>query len=469
VNKPTADLNDANESREPGGSSGRESLSRDSSLRRRISISIALLIVVVGTVLGARWWLGTRSHVSTDDALVEATMLQVAPKIGGRIQQVLADTGDRVAEGQVLARLETDDLEASVRKAEAAAAARWKDVLQAEAALSYEGKQVASRNAGAEAAVEGSHLRVQQALTAAALEERRIANGLRQARAALGAAEADQTKAQADLVRMESLFSQGAVSAQQRDAVRNAAADAQAKVEAALAEVALAEAERAQIDIKRREIEASRAAAREAKAALSGAQAAHLQVALRRAQLEAALAQAKEAEETLRLARIALQNAETRSPAAGVIAQKIVEPGEMVAVGQPLFTITQDTGRGSVWVVANIEETKIRRVRVGQPARLTVDAYPGVVFHGRVIEIRAGTQGQFSLIPAQQPSGSFTKVTQRIPVKIAVESDNGPRLVPGMSAVVSIDVGRAYQERTSTAAHKTAASPGSTDSGSQSR
>ena len=424
----------------------------------------AVLIVAVGLLLGIRWWIEARSHVSTDDAFIQATMLQVAPKIGGRVQQVLVSTGDRVARGQLLARLETEDLEASVRKAQAAATAGGKNVLQAEAALGYERRQVASRNTGAEAAVEGSDLRVRQALTAAALGEGQIANQLRQARAALSAAEADQTKAQADLARMESLFSQGAVSSQQRDAARNAAADAEARAEAARAEVALAESERAQIEIKRQEIGASRASARQARAALQEAEAAHLQVAVRQAQLEAAQAQAKEAEEGLRLTRIALQNAEIRSPADGVVAQKLAEPGEVVAVGQPVFTLTEETGENSLWVVANLKETEIRGVRVGQPVELTVDAHPGVTFRGSVAEIRAGTQSQFSLIPAEQPSGSFTKVTQRIPVKIAIESDEGRRLVPGMSAVVRIDVGRPYWTKSGIAAHKTGASSGSTDS-----
>jgi len=432
-------------------------------------LAIPILIVAVGIAFGVRWWLEARSHVSTDDAFIQATMLQVAPKIGGRILQVLADTGDRVRRGQLLARLETEDLEASVRKAEAAAEARKEDVLQAEAALRHEERQVASRNAGAEAAVEGSDLRVKQALTAAALEEQRVASELRRAHAALSAARADLTKARADLARMESLFSQGAVAAQQLDAARNAAADAEARAEVAQAEVALAESAHAQIEMKRQEIGASRASARQARAALQEAEAAHLQVALRQAQLKAAQAQAKEAEEALRLARIALQNAEIRSPADGVVAQKLAEPGEMVAVGQPLFTITRDTGRDSVWVVANLKETQVRGVRAGQPAEFTVDAYPGVVFRGRVVEIRAGTQSQFSLIPAEQPSGSFTKVTQRIPVKIAIESDKGRRLVPGMSAVVRIDVGRPYRTKSRTAAHKTVASAGSTDSAFQSR
>jgi len=396
-------------------------------------------------------------------------MLQVAPKIGGRVLQVLANTGDRVAPGQVLARLETDDLEANVRKAEAAAAARRKDVLQAETALDFESRDVASQNARAEAAASGSDLRVQQALTAASLEEQQVANQLRQAYAALAAAEADRAKAHADLGRMEKLFSQGAVSAQQQDEARNAETNARARLEAAQAAVAVAEAATAQIAMKRQDVDASRAASREAKAALSGARAARLQVEVRRAQLEAALAQVKEADQDLCLAQITLRNAEIRSPAAGMITQRLVEPGEVVAVGQPLFTITRDAARDSTWVVANLKETEVGRVAVGDSATITVDAYPGAALRGRVIEIRAGTQGEFSLIPAQQTSGSFTKVTQRVPVKIALDSDGDVGLVPGMSVVVSIHVGRVSGGKTAAAASTPTASSGSSGSSPQGR
>jgi multidrug resistance efflux pump len=119
--------------------------------------------------------------------------------------------------------------------------------------------------------------------------------------------------------------------------------------------------------------------------------------------------------------------------------------------------------------VANLEETQVGRVRVGDSATVTADTYPGVVLRGRVIEVRAGTQGQFSLIPAQQTSGSFTKVTQRVPVKIALDGDNGVRLVPGMSVVVSIDVGRVSGRRMASAASETTASPGSSRSTPQGR
>jgi hypothetical protein len=158
-----------------------------------------------------------------------------------------------------------------------------------------------------------------------------------------------------------------------------------------------------------------------------------------RAALDATQARTSEAEQALRLAQITLENAEIRSPADGVVAQRLAEPGEMVAVGQPILTITEHSGPLSEWIIAKFEETKIRRVKVGQPAEFRVDAYPGRAFRGHVVEVRAATQSQFSLIPAQQSSGSFTKVTQRIPVKIVID-DDGARLSPGMSGVESIDV-----------------------------
>jgi membrane fusion protein (multidrug efflux system) len=417
------------------------------SRRRPWGLAIAALIVMIGVAAGARIWLYYRLHVSTDDATIEMTMVQVAPKVAGRLHEIDADTGDRVARGQVLARLETEDLEAAVRQAAAGVAAKRKAAAQAEAALAYQRQATVSQNAGAQAALEGSGLRVSQAKVAVDLQHQQFSNELREAQAALKAAEADRTKAEADLVRFDKLFSQGAVSSQEHDAAVSAAANAKANVDAAEARVALAQSQEAQTKIKRQDVAASQTAERQARAQLREAQAAHLQVQLRQAELEAARAQVSEADAVLRLAQITLQNARILCPTDGIVAQKLAEPGEMVSVGQPILTITEHSGPTSRWVIANFEETNIQRVKVGQPATFTVDAYPGHVFHGHVIEVRAGTQSEFSLIPAQQPSGSFTKVTQRVPVKIAIDDENHARLAPGMSVVVSVDVGPRPRER----------------------
>jgi membrane fusion protein (multidrug efflux system) len=408
----------------------------------RRSLLIVIILLAAGLYFGGRWLVYTRSHISTDDAAIDATLVQVSPKVGGRVGQVLVNTGAAVTKGQVLVRLERNDLEADVNRAAASALAAEKAVEQARAALGFEQADVSSRNAGAQAAVKGSDIRVSQALNAVSLERKQAKNKLRQARASLTAARADLTKAETDLERMDGLFANGAVSTQQRDAALNTADNAKAKVEAALAGVALAEADDTQITIRLEEVEALRATARQAQAGLKSTEAARLQISSREAELEEARAKATEAAEALQLAKIALQNADIRSPIDGVISQKMVEAGEMVSAGQPLLAVTATEAIGSVWITANLKETQIKRVRVGQPVSFSVDAYPGITFGGKVAKIIAGTQSEFALIPAQQVSGSFTKVVQRIPVKISITDRKSLKLVPGMSVIVAIDVSR---------------------------
>ena len=116
---------------------------------------------------------------------------------------------------------------------------------------------------------------------------------------------------------------------------------------------------------------------------------------------------------------------------------KAAEPGEIVSAGQPLLMITN---LNDVWISANIEETYIGKIKVGQPAEFTIDAYPGRKFAGEVSEVGSATSSQFTLLPAENTSGNFTKITQRLPVKIrAIDADNNV-LKPGMSALISIRI-----------------------------
>ena len=147
------------------------------------------------------------------------------------------------------------------------------------------------------------------------------------------------------------------------------------------------------------------------------------------------------AQAQVRLASAALKNAEIQladttitAPVSGVIAIKAVEPGEIVAFGQQLFNITN---LADVWIGANIEETYIGRVKLGQHVEFTVDAYPGKKFTGQVIEVGPASRSQFALLPAENSSANFTKVTQRLPIKIKA-ADSEYVLKPGMSAVIDI-------------------------------
>ncbi len=130
-------------------------------------------------------------------------------------------------------------------------------------------------------------------------------------------------------------------------------------------------------------------------------------------------------------ARLQLSYAQIRAPQAGFVTQKSVEVGAYVNVGQPLLVIVTD----EMFVVANFKETQLTHMRPGQPVTIRVDAYPGVVFHGHVDSIQAGTGPTFSLFPPENATGNFVKIVQRVPVKIVFDgsSDSDARLVLGLS------------------------------------
>ncbi len=152
-----------------------------------------------------------------------------------------------------------------------------------------------------------------------------------------------------------------------------------------------------------------------------------------------AQAQLKKSQAALAQARFQLAHTTLRAPTSGVIAKSQLEMGQVVQVGQPLLAIVP---LHDVWVEANYKETQLHRMQRGQAVRLKVDAYPGLVFHGVVQSISPGTGSAFSLLPPENATGNFVKVVQRVPVKIALRSQNldGAVLRPGMSVIATVDL-----------------------------
>jgi membrane fusion protein (multidrug efflux system) len=210
-----------------------------------------------------------------------------------------------------------------------------------------------------------------------------------QAEAAVAQAMANALKARADLARMEPLAAQNIVSGQQLDAARAAAAAADAQLASA-------------------------------QAALVGADA---RVAAARASRDQAALQ--------------LSYSRIMAPASGVVSKKSVEVGQLVQPGQPLMTVVP---LDDVWVVANLKETETADVNPGDPAEVTVDAYRGRRFKGHVESLAPATGAKFSLLPPDNATGNFTKVVQRIPVRIRLDgpADAAHPLRPGMSVVATI-------------------------------
>jgi membrane fusion protein (multidrug efflux system) len=220
------------------------------------------------------------------------------------------------------------------------------------------------------------------------------------------AARANATRAQADLRRMEELAGKQIVSQQQLDAARANAAAANAALSAAQRQASAASG------------------------TVSGAQAG---TRLATARVQAALAARDNAALQLSYARVV-------APASGSVSKKTVEVGQLVQPAQPLMSIVSDSG---TWVTANFKETQLADMKVGQPVKVAVDAYDGCEVAGHVQSISSATGSRFSLLPPDNATGNFTKVVQRVPVRIAIDKGCGAArpLRPGMSAIVHVKTG----------------------------
>ncbi|MCW2277299.1 HlyD family secretion protein [Heliophilum fasciatum] len=142
-------------------------------------------------------------------------------------------------------------------------------------------------------------------------------------------------------------------------------------------------------------------------------------------------------QDTTNLSTGTLDHALLRAPVAGVVIKKLAREGEVVSTGQPVAMIVDDQ---KLYVSANIEETEISRLQIGQWAEFTIDSFPGVHFSGRIKEIGKATNSTFVLLPPVNTSGNFTKVTQRLPIKLSIDDHQGLPLAPGMNVVLKIHV-----------------------------
>ncbi len=280
---------------------------------------------------------GTVQAVATAD---------VVSRIPGRVAEVAVDEGSLVTRGQVVARLDPSGMGEQVQQAQAALEAARARAAQAVAARELASDAARSQVAQAQATVEAARAQVASA------------------EAQVGAASSQRARAEADLRRIQQLFQEGAIPAQQVDAAR-----------------AAAEAARAQHEAAQAQWRAAREQLRAAQAALQLAQTNFQQVALRQRDVEQAEAAVRQAEAALRLARLQLQHTAVRAPLSGVVVERRVDPGEYAAPGAPLLVVADVS---TVRVSLAVSETQIRTVRVGQVVRVTVDALPGRSFTGRV-------------------------------------------------------------------------------------
>lgn len=414
------------------------------------------IVVLALLIFGVQWLAYSLSHQSTDDAKVDGNTVAITSKISERVAKVLVDTNQEVRRGQVLILL--DDQDERTRLAQAVAA-RNATAAQANAAQQNVSLTIAQQNAQNQQGNGGitsaeSQLKNAQAQYSAAQQQANAARAaiaqaqaqLKQAAAQVPSARESLAKANADLARTASLVRTGDEPESQLDSDRAAQATAQANYQASLDNESAAETAVTQAQAR---YVASLASANAAQAGI-GAQEGQIttaqghlsesdtpfRVSSERAQATAANAQTRSLDAQMRTAQDQLSYTVIRSPIDGYVGEKNIEIGATVAPGQSLLDLIPETG---VYITANYKETQLGSIKVGAPVDIEVDAYKGVKFHGHVESIAPASQNTFSLVPAQNATGNFVKVTQRIPIRVIVDDPPaGKPLRVGMSVTTAV-------------------------------
>lgn len=363
---------------------------RAANMRKRKTLlgGIAAVVLVAAAGYGGWYALVGSHYVETDNAYVGADSANITPMIAAQVQQVLVSDTQGVKKGQVLVQLDPSDARIALASAEADLARAQRAFGQTSATSSALSAQVAARDAD-----------------------------IARARAQLVAAQADFDRARIDLQRRQKLAPAGAVSGEELTQATNAFASAQANLELARAGVAQATSTRG---------------------AATGQLAAN--EALIRGTTQATAPEVLAAQAKVAQAKLDLERTVIRAPFDGVVTRRNVQVGQRVAPGTQLMLIVPIN---QLYVDANFKEGQLERVVPGQPVELTSDLYgSGVKYHGKVIGFSGGTGSSFALIPAQNATGNWIKVVQRLPVRVALDPKElaAHPLRVGLSMDAEIDV-----------------------------
>ncbi len=342
--------------------------------RKKALSAIAALVVLGGGAYGAYYALVANRYEHTDNAYVQANVVQITPQVGGTVVAIQADDTDVVKAGQLLVRLDTADARVALDQAEAQLAQTVREV-----------RTLYANNAGLQAQV-----RTRQA------EVARVQN--------------DFKRASDDVNRRAPLVETGAVGKEEFQ-------HAQAQLATARASLSVAESA----------LQQAREQLMSSQSLTDGTSVAqHPNVARAAARV--------------REAYLAWQRVNLVAPVDGYVAKRNVQVGQRVQPGAPVMTVvTLD----QPWVDANFKESQLQRVRIGQPATLTADVYgKQVVYHGQVVGLGAGTGAAFALLPAQNATGNWIKIVQRVPVRVSLNADEvkAHPLRVGLSMNVEVDV-----------------------------
>jgi membrane fusion protein, multidrug efflux system len=369
------------------------------SLITPLAVLVAAAILLFGIAGRLTGWQGNRPDQVSDDAYLRADMTPLSTRISGTVHKVNISDYQSVKAGQILIELDADDYRAALDQAQAALAASEASLADNQAAKRIQDAQIDAAKAGI-------------------VQAEAVINA---AKAGIASASPELERALTELHRQQSLFDSKAATHQQLEAATaqqgqlNGLLDAR-KADLARAEGALATSQ-SQLEAAKRQREAL-----------------NTKDDVYKADIDAKKAAIVVAQVNLAYTRIV-------APTDGTVGERHALAGQLVAPGTPVIDLVQS----EIWVQANFKETQLTNVRVGDTADIRIDTFPNRVFHGKVEQLSPASGSQFALLPPDNATGNFTKVVQRVPVKIVFFSGQPylDRLRPGFSAFVTVHTGKA--------------------------
>ena len=385
---------------------------------------ILLMAVAIVFLIAGNWnaWASEKAEQETDDAYTRADLTPLSTKVAGLVATVAVSDYQSVKAGDLLVQLRDDDFRAQVQQAEAG-------VVSGEDALINNQRQKELQDAHIVQA--GENIGAAEAQIKAADAGVEAANAsIANARSAIEGSKADAERTKLERRRQEALIATESATHQKLEQV---VADQQ-RYEATLA------SREADLATSMAQLASRQADLARAKAQLGSATAELEAQKRQRAVLDS---QELLLQADLNSKRASLSLAKTNSgytrivaPEDGIVSERKVRAGQLVSPGTQVLTLVQS----EVWVQANYKETQVRHMHAGDGAEIKVDAFPGVVFHGKVDQVAPASGSQFALLPPDNATGNFTKIVQRVPVKIVLQPGQTEldRLRPGLSVIATI-------------------------------
>jgi membrane fusion protein (multidrug efflux system) len=380
-------------------------------IRRLLVVAVLFVLALAGFFVHQAL---TAGNEDTDDAMVEADVVPISVRVSGQVVRLLVHENAHVNKGDVIAELDRAELASRVKQAEGELAAA-----QAQAMAADADQRVA------EASARGGLSSARAQVATARAQVGSAAVQIEAARAQRARAEAEANKAKADLARARTLLSTGAVS---QEVLDHAIATADA------ANAALAAAN-AQLSVSQESLHIAHSHVAEAGGTLDANTPLDAKIAVAHSAAELAHARVTSAQANLEIARLMLSYATITAPSAGTVSRITLREGQLLSAGQAVASLVPDT----TYVVANYKETQVAHMKPGQRVDIEVDALPGAKLHGVVESIAGATGSRFSMLPADNASGNFVKVVQRVPVRIRwQEREVPPAVRAGMSVVAEV-------------------------------